>query len=45
MFTLTDYSLFGRVLQGYIADRIGRFNVVIMATAASGILALTLWLL
>lgn len=44
MSTLTDYSLFGRVLQGYIADRIGRFNVVIIATAASGILVLTLWL-
>jgi predicted MFS family arabinose efflux permease len=42
---LTDYSLFGRILQGYIADCIGRFNVVIIATAASGILVLTLWLL
>lgn len=45
MFTLTAYSLFGRILQGYIADRIGRFNVVIVATAASGILVFTLWLL
>jgi MFS family permease len=45
IFTLTDYSLFGRVLQGYIADRIGRFNMVIIATAASGILVLTVWLL
>jgi MFS family permease len=44
-FTLTAYSLYGRILQGYIADRIGRFNVVIIATAASGILVLTLWLL
>ena len=34
MFTLTGYSLFGRVLQGYIADRIGRINVVTIATAA-----------
>ena len=42
---LTGYSLFGRILQGYIADCIGRFNVVIIATAASGILVLTLWLL
>lgn len=42
---LIDYSLFGRILQGYIANCIGRFNVVIIATAASSILVLTLWLL
>jgi MFS family permease len=45
IYTLTAYSLFGRILQGYIADRIGRFNVVIIATAASGILVFTLWIL
>jgi MFS family permease len=42
---LIYHSLFGRVLQGYIADRVGRFNVVIIVTAASGSLVLTLWLL
>ena len=42
---LTDYSLFGRISQGYIADCIGRFNIVIITTIASGILVLILWLL
>jgi predicted MFS family arabinose efflux permease len=45
MSMLTSNSLFGRVLQGYVADHAGRFNVVIVTTAASGTLVLTLWLL
>jgi MFS family permease len=36
--------MFGRVLPGYIADRIGRFNMMILTTAISGILVLALWL-
>jgi MFS family permease len=33
------------VLQGYIADKVGYFNVAIVTTASSGTLVLTLWLL
>ena len=33
------------MLQGYVADYVGRFNVVVVTTAASGIVILTLWLL
>jgi MFS family permease len=33
------------VLQGYIADKVGYFNVAIVTTAPSGTLVLTLWLL
>jgi MFS family permease len=36
--------IFGRILPGIIADRVGRFNVMIMTAAASSILVLALWL-
>lgn len=37
-------SLFGRLLTGILADRIGKFNVFIAAGYISGILTLALWL-
>lgn len=42
---LTITSLFGRVLQGYVADQIRWFNVVMITTAVLGTLVLILWLL
>jgi MFS family permease len=36
--------IFGRILPGIIADRFGRFNVMIVTTAFSAILVLALWL-
>ncbi|KAF4630597.1 hypothetical protein G7Y89_g7545 [Cudoniella acicularis] len=41
---LNASSIFGRVLPGIIADRIGRFNVMIITTAFSAIIVLALWL-
>jgi MFS family permease len=37
-------SIFGRILPGIIADRMGRFNVMILTTAFSAIVVLALWL-
>jgi MFS family permease len=37
-------SIFGRVLPGIIADKFGRFNVMIVTTAFSTIIVLGLWL-
>ncbi|KAF8815618.1 MFS general substrate transporter [Phlegmacium glaucopus] len=36
-------SIFGRVLPGYLADRLGRFNTIATATTISSILTLALW--
>ncbi|KAH7921639.1 MFS general substrate transporter [Leucogyrophana mollusca] len=36
-------SIFGRILPGLVADKWGRFNTIIVSTAASGILVLALW--
>lgn len=41
---LNASSIFGRILPGIVADRIGRFNVMIMTTAFSSIIVLALWL-
>lgn len=41
---LTEPSIFGRIVPGIIADRIGRFNVMIITTAFSAIVVLALWL-
>ncbi|KAJ7841477.1 major facilitator superfamily domain-containing protein [Mycena olivaceomarginata] len=49
--TLTPYflaimcatAIVGRILPGYIADRVGRFNVISFSTLLSGILILALW--
>ncbi|KAJ7133375.1 major facilitator superfamily domain-containing protein [Mycena epipterygia] len=49
--TLTPYylaimcatAIVGRILPGFIADRVGRFNVIATSTMFSGILILALW--
>ncbi|KAH8595256.1 major facilitator superfamily domain-containing protein [Bisporella sp. PMI_857] len=41
---LNAASIFGRILPGIVADRIGRFNVMIVTTAFSAIIVLALWL-
>ncbi|KAJ5814699.1 hypothetical protein N7474_006476 [Penicillium riverlandense] len=41
---LNAASIFGRTVPGYIADKIGRFNVLILTTFLSAILVLALWL-
>lgn len=51
-FTLAGYllsilnavSIFGRTLPGFIADRVGRFNVMIVTSFLSTILVLALWI-
>src|ERR1700712_1152253 len=41
---LNAASIFGRILPGILADRVGRFNVMIVTTAFSSIIVLALWL-
>ena len=41
---LNAASIFGRIIPGIIADRFGRFNVMIVTTAFSAIMVLALWL-
>ncbi|KAF4629096.1 hypothetical protein G7Y89_g9054 [Cudoniella acicularis] len=41
---LNAASLFGRIIPGIIADKIGRFNTMILTTVCSSILVLALWL-
>ncbi|KAJ5391254.1 monocarboxylate permease [Penicillium cosmopolitanum] len=41
---LNAASIFGRTLPGYLADRVGRYNVMIVFSYLSGILVLALWL-
>ena len=41
---LTDGSLFGRVLPGWVSDKVGRFNTHITMCYFSGIITLALWL-
>lgn len=41
---LNATSIFGRILPGYLADKVGRFNVTIITTAFSAIIVLALWL-
>jgi predicted MFS family arabinose efflux permease len=41
---LTPRSIFGRVIPGYVADRCGRFNTLIVTCLATAILVLGLWL-
>jgi MFS family permease len=37
-------SAFGRIIPGYMADVAGRYNLMIPATALSGVFSLALWL-
>ncbi|KAI9723733.1 MAG: hypothetical protein M1812_001033 [Candelaria pacifica] len=41
---LNATSIFGRVIPGYVADRVGRFNVMIVMSYFSAIIVLALWL-
>ncbi|KAI4204745.1 MAG: hypothetical protein LQ346_001569 [Caloplaca aetnensis] len=41
---LNAVSIFGRTLPGWIADRVGRFNTMIVTSFLSTILVLALWL-
>ncbi len=41
---LNAVSLFGRVLPGYAADKVGRYNIIIVMCAFTGILDLALWI-
>lgn len=41
---LNAASIFGRTLPGWIADRLGRFNTMIVTSYASALLVLCLWI-
>jgi MFS family permease len=41
---LNAVSIFGRIIPGIVADRLGRFNVMIITTGFSAIIVLALWL-
>lgn len=41
---MTPCSIFGRTLPGYLADRVGRYNIMVIFSYISGILVLALWL-
>lgn len=38
------FSIFGRIIPGFIADVVGRFNTMIIITALSAIFTLALWI-
>ncbi|KOS36679.1 hypothetical protein ACN38_g12568 [Penicillium nordicum] len=41
---LNASSIFGRTLPGYLADKIGRYNMMVITTFFSSVLVLALWL-
>ncbi|KAL5361511.1 riboflavin transporter MCH5 [Aspergillus floccosus] len=41
---LNAVSIFGRIIPGWLGDRIGRFNIAILTTGLSAILGLALWI-
>lgn len=41
---LNASSIFGRIIPGYIGDKMGRFNMMVLITYASGILVFALWI-
>lgn len=41
---LNAASIFGRIIPGYIGDKVGRFNMMVLITYASGILVFALWI-
>ncbi|KAK7705989.1 hypothetical protein SLS57_009906 [Botryosphaeria dothidea] len=41
---LNALSLFGRVLPGYVGDKIGRYNVMLVLCALTAVLDLALWI-
>ncbi|CVK85619.1 related to monocarboxylate transporter [Fusarium mangiferae] len=42
--TLNAVSVFGRILPGFLADKFGRFNMMVVCTTMSAILTLAVWL-
>ncbi|KAL3461866.1 major facilitator superfamily domain-containing protein [Aspergillus heterothallicus] len=40
---LNAASIFGRIIPGWLGDRIGRFNIAIVCTGLSSLLTLALW--
>lgn len=43
-FTDSFSSIFGRILPGIVADRVGRFNTMIVVNTFSAVIVLALWL-
>ena len=41
---LNAVSIFGRILPGYIGDKLGRFNTMVVIAALSSVLVLALWI-
>jgi MFS family permease len=41
---LNAVSIFGRILPGFVADKVGRFNMMMLCTSISAILTIGLWL-
>ncbi|KAF5715494.1 transporter MCH4 [Fusarium globosum] len=41
---LNAVSVFGRILPGFLADKFGRFNMMVVCTTMSAILTLAVWL-
>ncbi|KAL5593830.1 hypothetical protein FOBRF1_012932 [Fusarium oxysporum] len=41
---LNAVSVFGRILPGFLADKFGRFNMMVICTTMSAILTLAVWL-
>ncbi|KAK9461681.1 major facilitator superfamily domain-containing protein [Lipomyces oligophaga] len=41
---LNAVSIFGRIIPGILADRIGRFNMYVLATLGAGISTLAIWI-
>ncbi|KAF5533814.1 transporter MCH4 [Fusarium mexicanum] len=41
---LNPVSVFGRILPGFLADKFGRFNMMMICTVMSAVLALAVWL-
>ncbi|KAK0726785.1 major facilitator superfamily domain-containing protein [Lasiosphaeria miniovina] len=41
---LNGVSIFGRIIPGWLGDKVGRFNVMIVTTALSAVAVLALWI-
>ncbi|RPA98942.1 MFS general substrate transporter [Choiromyces venosus 120613-1] len=41
---MNGISIFGRILPGWLGDKLGRYNMMILTASVSGILVLALWL-
>ena len=41
---MLTHSIFGRILPGWLGDRVGRFNVMIVTTILTTVISLALWI-